>query len=54
MKAASMGALRMLFGSEFQTADVAYRKELSPADFRLTRVVVNNFSDEYRRERAGF
>ena len=35
-------------GSESQTAEVVQRKESSPADFRLTRWVVNNFSDEDR------
>ena len=45
--------LRRLFGSEFQTAGAAKRKERSPADLRSTRGDFNNLSDEDRKQRAG-
>ena len=45
--------LRMLFGSEFQTADAAKWNERSPAVFKLTRGILSSFSADDLRERDG-
>ena len=46
--------LRRLLGSEFQTVGAAKWNERSPADLRLTRGILSNFSEDEQKTRGGW